>query len=159
MTDLELDSLDQKVRDLGIQVELDNIKTKIHYNQCERKIVELTNTLNSIQDDSQEEIDLLTQENTNHSNQIKAIEDADYDTQIDELSGKVDAAKESLNAMDAEHHQLMEELSNKVSVQTDKIEETKAMLDGIIRHQVISEEDYRALGTPDDDVLYFTYEE
>lgn len=87
------------------------------------------------------------------------MEDAAYDTQIDELSGKVDAAKEQLNAMDAEHHQLMEELSNKVSVQTDKIEETKAMLDGIIRHQVISEEDYRALGTPDDDVLYFTYEE
>lgn len=159
MTDLELDSLDQKVRDLGLKVELENIKTKIHYNQCERKIAELANTLNSVQGDSQEEIDLLTQQNTNHSNQIKAIEDADYDTQIDGLSGKVDAAKEQLNTMDAEHHQMIEKLTNKVSVQTDQIEETKAMLDGIIRHQVISEEDYQKLGTPDDDVLYFTYEE
>lgn len=159
MTDLELDSLDQRVKDLGDKAELEGLRAKIHSIQCGRDIAEITDALNKMVDDSQEEVDLLTQENNTHSNQIKAMEDADYPAQLEGIVSKVEATKEQLNTMDAEHHKAIDELTGKVSEQTDKFEETKAMLDGIIKHQLISEEDYLALGTPDDDVLYFTFEE
>lgn len=160
MTDLELDSLDQNVRDLGIRVEMDNIRNKIHCIQCNRKIEGIQNTLNLMNKDKiKEDMAYLAKQNTIQADTIQAIEDADFYTQISGLSDKVGIKKEQLNQMNQEHQAELEALKGSVTSQADYLDRVNDLLAGIIQHQVISEDMYQALGTPDNDTLYFTYED
>lgn len=160
MTDLELDSLDQNVRDLGIRVEMDNIRNKIHCIQCNRKIEGIQNTLNLMNKDKiKEDMAYLAKQNTIQADTIQAIEDADFSTQISGLSDKVGIKKEQLNQMNQEHQAELEALKGSVTSQADYLDRVNDLLAGIIQHQVISEDMYQALGTPDNDTLYFTYED
>ncbi len=160
MTDLELDSLDQKTRDLGIRLEMDNIRNKIHFIQCDRKIESIENTLNLMNKDKiKEDMAYLAKQNTIQADTIQAIEDADLGTQISGLSDKVGTAKQSLYAMNQEHQAELEALKDSVTSQADYLDRVNDLLAGIIQHQVISEDMYQALGTPDNDTLYFTYED
>lgn len=160
MTDLELDSLDQKTRDLGIRLEMDNIRNKIHFIQCDRKIESIENTLNLMNKDKiKEDMAYLAKQNTIQADTIQAIEDADLGTQISALSDKVGTAKQSLYAMNQEHQAELEALKDSVTSQADYLDRVNDLLAGIIQHQVISEDMYQALGTPDNDTLYFTYED
>lgn len=160
MTDLELDSLDQNVRDLGIKVEMENIRNKIHCNQCDRKIEGIENTLNLMNKDKvKEDMAYLAKQTSIQADTIQAIEDADLGTQISGLSDKVDIKKEQLNQMNQEHQAELEALKDSVTSQADYLDRVNDLLAGIIQHQVISEDMYQALGTPDNDTLYFTYED
>lgn len=160
MTDLELDSLDQNVRDLGIKVEMENIRNKIHCNQCDRKIEGIENTLNLMNKDKvKEDMAYLAKQTSNQADTIQAIEDADLGTQISGLSDKVGIKKEQLNQMNQEHQAELEALKDSVTSQVDYLDRVNDLLAGIIQHQVISEDMYQALGTPDNDTLYFTYED
>lgn len=160
MTDLELDSLDQKTRDLGIRVEMDNIRNKIHCIQCDRKIEGIENTLNLMNKDKiKEEMAYLALQTSSQADTIQAIEDADLGTQISGLSDKVGIKKEQLNQMNQEHQAELEALKDSVTSQADYLDRVNDLLAGIIQHQVISEDMYQALGTPDNDTLYFTYED
>lgn len=160
MTDLELDSLDQNVRDLGKQVERENIRNKIHCNQCDRKIEGIENTLNLMNKDKiKEDMAYLAKQNTIQADTIQAIEDADFCTQISGLSDKVGIKKEQLNQMNKEHQAELKALKGSVTSQADYLDRVNDLLAGIIQHQVISEDMYQALGTPDNDTLYFTYED
>ncbi len=160
MTDLELDSLDQKTRDLGIRLEMDNIRNKIHFIQCDRKIESIENTLNLMNKDKiKEDMAYLAKQNTIQTDTIQAIEDADLGTQISGLSDKVGTAKQSLYAMNQKHQAELEALKDSVTSQADYLDRVNDLLAGIIQHQVISEDMYQALGTPDNDTLYFTYED
>lgn len=160
MTDLELDSLDQNVRDLGIRVEMDNIRNKIHCIQCNRKIEGIQNTLNLMNKDKvKEDMAYLALQASSQADTIQAIEDADLGTQISGLSDKVGTAKQSLYAMNQEHQAELEALKGSVTGQADYLDRVNDLLAGVIQHQVISEDMYQALGTPDNDTLYFTYED
>ncbi len=160
MTDLELDSLDQNARDLGIRVEMDNIRNKIHCIQCNRKIEGIENTLNLMNKDKiKEDMANLAKQTSNQADTIKAIEDADFSTQISGLSDKVGIKKKQLNQMNQEHQAELEALKGSVTSQADYLDRVNDLLAGIIQHQVISEDMYQALGTPDNDTLYFTYED
>lgn len=160
MTDLELDSLDQNVRDLGIKVEMENIRNKIHCNQCDRKLEGIENTLNLMNKDKvKEDMAYLAKQNSIQADTIQAIEDADLGTQISGLSDKVGIKKEQLNQMNQEHQAELEALKDSVTSQADYLDRVNDLLAGIIQHQVISEDMYQALGTPDNDTLYFTYED
>lgn len=160
MTDLELDSLDQNARDLGIRVEMDNIRNKIHCIQCNRKIEGIENTLNLMNKDKiKEDMANLAKQTSNQADTIKAIEDANYRKQITDLSDKVGIKKKQLNQMNQEHQAELEALKGSVTSQADYLDRVNDLLAGIIQHQVISEDMYQALGTPDNDTLYFTYED
>lgn len=160
MTDLELDSLDQNVRDLGIKVEMENIRNKIHCIQCNRKIEGIQNALNLMNKDKiKEDMAYLALQVSSQADIIQAIEDADLGTQISGLSDKVGTAKQSLYAMNQEHQAELEALKGSVTSQADYLDRVNDLLAGIIQHQVISEDMYQALGTPDNDTLYFTYED
>ena len=160
MTDLELDSLDQNVRDLGIKVEMENIRNKIHSIQCNRKIEGIQNALNLMNKDKiKEDMAYLALQASSQADTIQAIEDADFGTQISGLSDKVGTAKQSLYAMNQEHQAELEALKGSVTSQADYLDRVNDLLAGIIQHQVISEDMYQALGTPDNDTLYFTYED
>lgn len=160
MTDLELDSLDQNVRDLGIRVEMDNIRNKIHCIQCDRKIEGIENTLNLMDKDKiKEDMAYLALQTSSQADTIQAIEDADYRKQITGLSDKVGIKKKQLNQMNQEHQAELEALKGSVTSQADYLDRVNDLLAGIIQHQVISEDMYQALGTPDNDTLYFTYED
>lgn len=160
MTDLELDSLDQKTRDLGIRVEMDNIRNKIHCIQCDRKIEGIENTLNLMNKDKiKEDMAYLALQTSSQADTIQAIEDADLGTQISGLSDKVGIKKEQLNQMNQEHQAELKALKGSVTSQADYLDRVNDLLAGIIQHQVISEDMYQALGTPDNDTLYFTYED
>lgn len=160
MTDLELDSLDQNVRDLGIKVEMENIRNKIHCIQCNRKIEGIQNALNLMNKDKiKEDMAYLALQASSQADTIQAIEDADLGTQISGLSDKVGTAKQSLYAMNQEHQAELEALKGSVTSQADYLDRVNDLLAGIIQHQVISEDMYQALGTPDNDTLYFTYED
>lgn len=160
MTDLELDSLDQKTRDLGIRVEMDNIRNKIHCIQCNRKIEGIQNTINLMNKDKiKEDMAYLALQTSNQADAIQAIEDADLGTQITGLSDKVGIKKEQLNQMNQEHQAELKALKGSVTSQADYLDRVNDLLAGIIKHQVISEDMYQALGTPDNDTLYFTYED
>lgn len=160
MTDLELDSLDQNVRDLGIKVEMENIRNKIHCIQCNRKIEGIQNALNLMNKDKiKEDMAYLALQASSQADTIQAIEDADLGTQISGLSDKVGTARQSLYAMNQEHQAELEALKGSVTSQADYLDRVNDLLAGIIQHQVISEDMYQALGTPDNDTLYFTYED
>ena len=160
MTDLELDSLDQNVRDLGIRVEMDNIRNKIHCIQCNRKIEGIQNTMNQMNKDKiKEDMAYLAKQTSNQADTIKAMEDANYRKQITGLSDKVGIKKQQLNQMNQEHQAELEALKGSVTSQADYLDRVNDLLAGIIQHQVISEDMYQALGTPDNDTLYFTYED
>ena len=160
MTDLALDSLDQNVRDLGIKVEMENIRNKIHCIQCNRKIEGIQNALNLMNKDKiKEDMAYLALQASSQADTIQAIEDADLGTQISGLSDKVGTAKQSLYAMNQEHQAELEALKGSVTSQADYLDRVNDLLAGIIQHQVISEDMYQALGTPDNDTLYFTYED
>lgn len=160
MTDLELDSLDQNVRDLGIKVEMENIRNKIHCIQCNRKIEGIQNALNLMNKDKiKEDMAYLALQASSQADTIQTIEDADLGTQISGLSDKVGTAKQSLYAMNQEHQAELEALKGSVTSQADYLDRVNDLLAGIIQHQVISEDMYQALGTPDNDTLYFTYED
>lgn len=160
MTDLELDSLDQKTRDLGIRVEMDNIRNKIHCIQCDRKIEGIENTLNLMNKDKiKEDMAYLALQTSSQADTIQAIEDADYRKQITGLSDKVGIKKEQLTQMNQEHQAELKALKGSVTSQADYLDRVNDLLAGIIQHQVISEDMYQALGTPDNDTLYFTYED
>lgn len=160
MTDLELDSLDQNVRDLGIRVEMDNIRNKIHCIQCDRKIEGIQNTMNQMNKDKiKEDMAYLAKQTSNQADTIKAMEDANYRKQITGLSDKVGIKKKQLNQMNQEHRAELEALKGSVTSQADYLDRVNDLLAGIIQHQVISEDMYQALGTPDNDTLYFTYED
>lgn len=160
MTDLELDSLDQNVRDLGIKVEMENIRNKIHCIQCNRKIEGIQTALNLMNKDKiKEDMAYLALQASSQADTIQAIEDADLGTQISGLSDKVGTAKQSLYAMNQEHQAELEALKGSVTGQADYLDRVNDLLAGIIQHQVISEDMYQALGTPDNDTLYFTYED
>ena len=160
MTDLELDSLDQNVRDLGIKVEMENIRNKIHCIQCNRKIEGIQNALSLMNKDKiKEDMAYLALQASSQADTIQAIEDADLGTQISGLSDKVGTAKQSLYAMNQEHQAELEALKGSVTSQADYLDRVNDLLAGIIQHQVISEDMYQALGTPDNDTLYFTYED
>ena len=160
MTDLELDSLDQKTRDLGIRVEMDNIRNKIHCIQCDRKIEGIENTLNLMNKDKiKEDMAYLALQTSSQADTIQAIEDADYRKQITGLSDNVGIKKEQLNQMNQVHQAELESLKGSVTSQADYLDRVNDLLAGIIQHQVISEDMYQALGTPDNDTLYFTYED
>ena len=160
MTDLELDSLDQNVRDLGIKVEMENIRNKIHCIQCNRKIEGIQNALNLMNKDKiKEDMAYLALQASSQADTIQAIEDADLGTQISGLSDKVGTAKQSLYAMNQEHQAELEALKGSVTSQADYLDRVNDLLAGIIQHQVIREDMYQALGTPDNDTLYFTYED
>ena len=160
MTDLELDSLDQNVRDLGIKVEMENIRNKIHCIQCNRKIEGIQNALNLMNKDKiKEDMAYLALQASSQADTIQAIEDADLGTQISGLSDKVGTAKQSLYVMNQEHQAELEALKGSVTSQADYLDRVNDLLAGIIQHQVISEDMYQALGTPDNDTLYFTYED
>ena len=160
MTDLELDSLDQNVRDLGIKVEMENIRNKIHCIQCNRKIEGIQNALNLMNKDKiKEDMAYLALQASSQADTIQAIGDADLGTQISGLSDKVGTAKQSLYAMNQEHQAELEALKGSVTSQADYLDRVNDLLAGIIQHQVISEDMYQALGTPDNDTLYFTYED
>lgn len=160
MTDLELDSLDQNVRDLGIKVEMENIRNKIHCIQCNRKIEGIQNALNLMNKDKiKEDMAYLALQASSQADIIQAIEDADFSTQISGLSDKVGTAKQSLYVMNQEHQAELKALKGSVTSQADYLDRVNDLLAGIIQHQVISEDMYQALGTPDNDTLYFTYED
>lgn len=160
MTDLDLDSLDQNVRDLGIKVEMENIRNKIHCIQCNRKIEGIQNALNLMNKDKiKEDMAYLALQASSQADTIQAIEDADLGTQISGLSDKVGTARQSLYAMNQEHQAELEALKGSVTSQADYLDRVNDLLAGIIQHQVISEDMYQALGTPDNDTLYFTYED
>ena len=160
MTDLELDSLDQNVRDLGIRVEMDNIRNKIHCIQCDRKIEGIQNTMNQMNKDKiKEDMAYLAKQTSNQADTIKDMEDANYRKQITGLSDKVGIKKKQLNQMNQEHQAELEALKGSVTSQADYLDRVNDLLAGIIQHQVISEDMYQALGTPDNDTLYFTYED
>ena len=150
MTDLELDSLDQNVRDLGIKVEMENIRNKIHCIQCNRKIEGIQNALNLMNKDKiKEDMAYLALQASSQADIIQAIEDADLGTQISGLSDKVGTAKQSLYAMNQEHQAELEALKGSVTSQADYLDRVNDLLAGIIQHQVISEDMYQALGTQD----------
>lgn len=79
--------------------------------------------------------------------------------QITGLSDKVGIKKKQLNQMNQEHQAELEALKGSVTSQADYLDRVNDLLAGIIQHQVISEDMYQALGTPDNDTLYFTYED
>lgn len=160
MTDLELDSLDQNVRDLGIRVEMDNIRNKIHCIQCDRRIEGIQNTMNQMNKDKiKEDMAYLAKQTSNQADTIMAMEDANYRKQITGLSDKVGIKKKQLNQMNQEHQAELKALKGSVTSQADYLDRVNDLLAGIIQHQVISEDMYQALGTPDNDTLYFTYED
>ena len=101
----------------------------------------------------------LAKQTSNQADTIKAMEDANYRKQITGLSDKVGIKKKQLNQMNQEHQAELEALKGSVTSQADYLDRVNDLLAGIIQHQVISEDMYQALGTPDNDTLYFTYED
>lgn len=155
MTELELDSLNQRVQDLGAKVDYTNIKTEIHSYQCDEQIKHIKTRLESIdRSDVKDEMDKVSGDTI----RIQAIEDADYDSQIEDVSLKVANTRKQLDDMETEHKEELGKIANKISGANKYFDDVSGILGGILKHQVISLEDYIALGTPDNDTLYYTYE-
>ena len=159
MTELELDSLHQRVLDLGSDVESALIKSKVHSYQCDRKIDRIRNYIENKNNlDAEEEVDTLAQVIGSNSNRLQAMEEKDFSTQIANLNDMLSATDDMLETMEEEHQEMIRELTDGISEQTEQIEGVQEMFGAIMNHKLITEEEYLALGTPDENTLYFTYE-
>lgn len=154
-----MDSLHQRVLDLGSDVESALIKSKVHSYQCDRKIDRIRNYIENKNNlDAEEEVDTLAQVIGSNSNRLQAMEEKDFSTQIANLNDMLSATDDMLETMEEEHQEMIRELTDGISEQTEQIEGVQEMFGAIMNHKLITEEEYLALGTPDENTLYFTYE-
>ena len=159
MTELELDTLHQKVDDLGNEVLNTLTRSTIHSIKCDRKIDRIKKcTDNMTHSDIEDEMDALTLANSSNSARLLKMENDDYNSQIEGLQEKIATVEGLLDAMDEDHKVLIQGIADSISENTERIAGITEMFGGV-KHKLISEDEFLALGQPDEDTLYFTYEE
>jgi len=102
----------------------------------------------------------------NNTSRIEALENKNYQGQIDTLNDSLDSDVNDLNTqltdMDVEHHEELHRIANNLdgySGRLDDIEERQTDIEqDIPKHIVISATEYAKI-TPDDSKIYFVYEE
>ena len=108
--------------------------------------------------DIEDEMDALTLANSSNSARLLKMENDDYNSQIEGLQEKIATVEGLLDAMDEDHKVLMQGIADSISENTERIAGITEVFGGV-KHKLISEDEFLALGQPDEDTLYFTYEE
>lgn len=159
MTRLEIDSLSTQVMDLGNDVKEALTRSARQSFQYDRKLERIKKQMaEQNHSEIQDELDTLALASTRNTQRIKSMEDGDYDTQIEGLNEKLSTVEGMLDEMEESHSNLINQIASSISAQSERIVGITEMFGGL-KHKLISEEEYKLLGIPDDETLYFTYEE
>ena len=88
-----------------------------------------------------------------------SLQVADNTTNISTLTTNLQSLDSEVEDMDIEHHEELHSLAGNIDSHSTQINEMELLLDAIPSHEVMTEDEYEALGAPDPDKFYFTYEE
>lgn len=87
------------------------------------------------------------------------VKDTDDDSRFDTIEENHSQLEADVEAMDVEHHEELHNLANEIDIHTAEIQSLQFEVDEFPIHEVMTEEEYEALGEPDPDKFYFTFEE
>ena len=160
-----LNTLEQRIQTISDTLTLEQNKLNMHVTDCEDDINEINIKINALQREDQElhdEIHDVAEDVDNNTSRISAIENKNYQGQINEINETLtegdNSIQNQINAMDAEHHEELHDLANSIDAHTIRLNKVELAQSEIPGHVILTMEEYEALGTPDPTKIYFTYE-
>jgi len=160
-----LNTLEQRIQTISDTLTLEQNKLNMHVTDCEDDINEINIKINALQREDQElhdEIHDVAEDVDNNTSRISAIENKNYQGQINEINETLtegdNSIQNQINAMDAEHHEELHDLANSIDAHTIRLNRVELAQSEIPEHVILTMDEYEALGTPDPTKIYFTYE-
>lgn len=160
-----LNTLEQRIQTISDTLTLEQNKLNMHVTDCEDDINEINIKINALQREDQElhdEIHDVAEDVDNNTSRISAIENKNYQGQINEINETLtegdNSIQNQINAMDAEHHEELHDLANNIDAHTIRLNRVELAQSEIPEHVILTMDEYEALGTPDPTKIYFTYE-
>lgn len=156
-----------------VSLEVDNHESRINALELEEntytgRFNTLTNTdttlsenITQLGDEIHETIHDLSLQLDSQTSRVNTLEvnAEDYDSRFNSLGNYDTYLLSEIEAMDAEHHEELHELSQALDVHTSKLDDLEEFMNGSPNHVVLSESAYESLPNKVYSTFYFTYEE
>ena len=159
-----INALQTQLNNVASQLSSTSNSLNLHIIDCVDDINTITGRLGALASEDtdlhQEIHDVAVQVDENTS-KINALEVADVatDERLDDLEAADVDFQEQLNDMDAEHHEELHTLAQAIDNASIRLNNLELFEAETPEHVVLTEDEYEALGSPDYDTFYFTYEE
>lgn len=156
--------LQLQVSSIANQLSSNSNSLGLHIADCEDDINTINGRLGLLSNediDIHEEIHdvaLVVDEHTAILNNL-GVDLAGHGDDIEDLQEADESLQAQINDMDEEHHEELHTLALAVDGHTAQINSLELFKAETPEHVVLSESEYEALGNPDFDTFYFTYEE
>lgn len=164
MASITLETLDTRISTLGESLNQQARNLSLHIADAEDDINTINGQIRALQNADtelhQENHDIEVVVNSNEQ-RIDFLENKDgtHDNAIIELGEDIKDLQDQIEDMDIEHHEELHLLAHAIDNHSDHIERLHLIQAAFPEMEVMTEEEYEALGTPEPDVFYFTYEE
>lgn len=159
-----INALQTQLNNVASQLSSTSNSLNLHIIDCVDDINTITGRLGALASEDTDlhqeihEVALQVDDNTSRINDLE-VADVATDSRLDSLEAADADFQEQLNDMDAEHHEELHTLAMAVNNSNSRINNLEIFAANSPEHVVLSEDEYDALGTPDYDTFYFTYEE
>jgi len=143
------------------ELELKMVEANSAISSLESADVTLQGEITLMGTELHQEIHNVANEVDDHEGRITALETGmvGVGSSISSLEGMDISLQNQITEMDAEHHQELHQLALALDNYSTRINNLELFEAATAPQIVMSEEDYQALGTPDYDTFYYTYEE
>lgn len=153
----QIDALNERLNLNVEKLRRGQVDNETSINQIKTKLTVLDGEDNSLHQELHD-IGVLVEGIDEKENDVEFANNI-HGQEIDRLDSELGDLREEVNDMDAEHHEELHKLAQKIddhAVDLDKIYQAQ---EKIPEHVVLSEEEYNKLITPDPFKFYFTYED
>lgn len=159
-----INALQTQLNNVSSQLSSTSNSLNLHLVDCVNDINTITGRLGALANEDTEihqeihEVAQQVDENTSRINDLE-VADVAIDSRLDSLEAADTDFQEQLDDMDIEHHEELHTLAMAVNDANSRITNLEIFEAETPEHVVLSEDEYEALGNPDYDTFYFTFEE
>lgn len=159
-----INALQTQLNNVSAQLSSTSNTLNLHIIDCVDDINTITGRLGALASEDSElhqeihEVSVQVDENTSKINALE-VSDVSINSRLDSLEAADEDFQEQLDDMDVEHHEELHTLAMGLNNANTRLNNLEIFEAETPEHVVLSEEEYEALGTPDYDTFYFTYEE
>ena len=161
-----LNTLEQRIQTISDNLTVEQNKLNLHLVDCETDINEINIKIAALQREDKEihqEIHDVAENVNDNSIRINAIERKDYQGQIDNINNTLtngdNSLKNQLEEMDVEHHEELHRLAQGIETNSSRLNKLEVEQSDIPEHVILTVEEYEAIDKPDENTIYFAYEE
>lgn len=159
-----INALQTQLNNVSAQLSTTSNSLNLHLVDCVADINTITGRLAVLANEDTEihqEIHDVAEQVDSNTSRINNLEIADvaFDTRIDNLEEADTDFQQQLDDMDLEHHEELHTLAMAIDNAGTRINQLEIFKAETPEHVVLTEDEYEALGNPDFDTFYFTYEE